>query len=57
MKAQIPKECKNCTRLWTHGIKDDKHNKWCCAHGGPAYKMIGHCRNTNYSEASFKDNK
>lgn len=46
----IPDKCKLCVYLWTQGIKDGKHNMWCCAYqGGPAWKLIGHCKNTGYS--------
>ena len=51
MVKKIPKECKNCIHFWAGGIKDGKHDRWCCAYqGGPAPKMIGHCKNTGYSQ-------
>lgn len=40
---KIPNKCKKCAYLWTHGIKDEKSNKWCCRYGKPTYKAIGHC--------------
>ena len=51
MKKKIPKECKSCTKLWTQGKKDGKHNMWCCAYeGSPAWKQIGRCKNDGFIE-------
>ena len=36
------KYCRKCTSYWTLGIKDGKHNNWCCQQGGPATKLINH---------------
>ena len=55
---KVPKECKSCLRLWTHGIKEGGHNMWCTAYqGAPSYKQIGHCKNDNYSQRKEKDLK
>ena len=49
-KHKVPKECKNCIRLWTKGVKDGKHNMWCTAYQGmPAWAQVGHCKNTGFS--------
>jgi hypothetical protein len=44
--------CKDCKHHWTKGIKDGKHDNWCCMMGQPAKKAIGHCLNLNLKEAS-----
>ena len=45
--SKIPNKCKECTGLWAYGIKDGKHNKWCCKYGKPTYKAINHCNLKN----------
>jgi hypothetical protein len=42
-KNAIPEKCKECTSLWTAGVKDGKHDRWCCKFGQPAPKIISHC--------------
>ena len=37
--------CKGCKSHWTHGIKDGKHDNWCCKVGQPAKTAIGHYKN------------
>lgn len=44
MKKKIPKECKNCPHIWTHGIKDNIHDMWCTEYQKPVYKAIGMCK-------------
>ena len=39
----IPDHCKDCPSLWTGGIKDGKHDRWCCKVGQPAPKIVNHC--------------
>jgi len=39
------KYCKDCKSHWIHGIKDGKHDNWCCKFGKPAKIIIGHCKN------------
>lgn len=36
--------CKTCAHHWKWGIKDGKHNDWCCWKGAPAKQSIGHCK-------------
>jgi hypothetical protein len=43
MKNKIPDTCKGCKGLWTGGVKDGKHDKWCCRYGKASYDAIGHC--------------
>jgi len=45
MTKPIPKDCKDCKYLNTGGIKDGKHDRWCCYWGGPAPDKINHCKN------------
>lgn len=47
MKKYIPKKCKSCKLLWTGGIKDDIHNKWCGKFSNACWKIIGHCELNN----------
>jgi hypothetical protein len=41
---KIPDRCKPCVHLWENGVKDGKHDRWCCEHGRPAPKAEPHCR-------------
>lgn len=43
MDKKSPKQCKKCTYFWTHGIKDNIHNRWCTHFGKSAYKSLGQC--------------
>jgi hypothetical protein len=45
MTNPIPKHCAGCDMLWTGGVKDGKHDRWCCQYGKPAAKAVGHCKN------------
>ena len=57
-KNKIPQECKDCTHLWKHGIKDGKHNMWCNAYmGAPAWKNYSHCKNTGFTERKIRGEK
>lgn len=44
MSRDIPKECHGCPFLHTGGVRDGKHDRWCCQYGKPAYEAIGRCR-------------
>lgn len=46
-KSSPPKHCKGCPSHWKHGLRDGKHNNWCCKFGKPALEAEAHCRNTN----------
>ena len=41
---KIPIYCKDCLMLYTGGIKDGKHDRWCCQYGKPAPKSWNHCK-------------
>jgi hypothetical protein len=41
------KHCRSCGHYWTHGIKDGKHDRWCCAVGKPAKDALGECKLKN----------
>jgi len=43
MSKKIPDQCQSCQHLWTHGIRDDVHNKWCTKFGDATWKKISHC--------------
>lgn len=40
----IPDDCRTCRSLWTGGVKDGRHDRWCCHWSGPAPEKINHCR-------------
>lgn len=42
-KSKPPKQCKGCTFFWNGGVKDGKHNRWCCQYGKPAVDVQTHC--------------
>jgi len=42
--------CKDCRAHWVHGVKDGKHDNWCCKFGKPALQSIGHCKNIDGKE-------
>lgn len=44
MKRDIPQDCHGCPFLHTGGVKDGKHDRWCCQFGKPSYEAIGRCR-------------
>jgi len=44
MPKSIPDQCRTCVYLWTHGVKDGKHDRWCTHYGKPAPAAIGHCK-------------
>lgn len=44
MTKPIPKYCNGCTYLSTTGIKNGKHDRWCCRHSGPAPDKVAHCK-------------
>jgi hypothetical protein len=43
-EEKIPDRCKPCAHLWTGGIKNGKHDRWCCKFGNAAWKTENHCR-------------
>lgn len=49
-KSAPNKHCRGCKLLWTKGIKDGKHNIWCCKFGKPAKDTINHCKNVKGKE-------
>lgn len=42
-KVPIPKRCRPCRSLHTGGIKDGKHDRWCCHFGNAAHKVQAQC--------------
>ena len=44
MQTKVSKQCKQCTSFWNHGIKDNKHDRWCCRFGKPAPQAFAHCK-------------
>lgn len=44
MTTKVPSTCKKCQHFWAHGIKDGKHDRWCCYHGKPAPIAFSHCK-------------
>ena len=45
MNHKIPDHCKGCIHLHTSGVKDGKHDRWCCKFSKAAPKAVGHCKN------------
>lgn len=45
MKSSKTKHCVGCRSYWVYGVKDGKHDNWCCKFGKPSQKAEGHCRN------------
>lgn len=43
-QSPIPDRCKTCRSLWTGGVKDGKHDRWCTHFGQAAPKIEPHCR-------------
>lgn len=41
---KAPDICKTCAYFHDGGIKDGKHDRWCCNYGRPAAKAIGECK-------------
>lgn len=44
-KLKQKAHCRGCLSHWVHGVKDGKHNNWCCSFGMPANRAFGHCKN------------
>ena len=42
-KSKRRKHCSNCKFHWTSGIKDGKHDDWCCKLGQSSKSAIGRC--------------
>ena len=52
---KVPKYCKGCQHLWTHGIETGGHSAWCCNfEGGPAARKVGHCKNVGGKNLKHK---
>lgn len=51
---KIPKQCNTCKLLHTEGMRDGKHNRWCCKYGKPSYDAISHCTLHGGYEKSFE---
>ena len=52
---KVPKRCKGCTYLWTHGIKTGGHSAWCGNFGKPAANAKSECiLQSGYKEKESK---
>ena len=50
MKTKKTKHCAGCRAFWGEGVKDGKHDNWCCKFGRPCQSAVGHCKNVNGKE-------
>lgn len=53
-KDKVPDYCKDCALLWTHGVKDGKHDRHCCHFGKPAPKVWKHCKENGGKVSNVK---
>lgn len=56
-RHKVPAQCRGCRHLWTGGVKDGKHDRWCCRFSAPAPKIAGHCRLHNGFEPPKSEEK
>lgn len=49
-QSKPPHHCVDCIHLWTRGVKDGKHNRWCCFFGKSSVDVLNHCKTTESKE-------